>query len=73
MSTFEVERREKVSRQEAATRLRRIAKLLAGEDEEVKFEREGMQFALSIPAEVEMKVELEIDAKESELEIEFKW
>jgi amphi-Trp domain-containing protein len=73
MSTFEVERREKVSRQEAATRLRRIANLLSGEDEEVKFEREGMQFELSIPPEVEMKVELELDGKESELEIELKW
>jgi amphi-Trp domain-containing protein len=73
MSSFEVERREKVSRKEAATRLRRIANLLAGEGEEVKFERGGMQFELSVPEELEMKVELELDGKENELEIELTW
>jgi amphi-Trp domain-containing protein len=73
MSTFEVERREKVSRKEAATRLRRIANLIGGEDEDVKFERGGMQFELTVPAELEMKVELEVGGEENELEIEFTW
>ncbi|HEY2717918.1 MAG TPA: amphi-Trp domain-containing protein [Solirubrobacterales bacterium] len=73
MSSFEVERKEKVTRKEAATRLRRIANLLAGEGEEVKFERGGMQFELTVPEELEMKVELELDGKESEIEIELTW
>ena len=73
MDTFEVEKRDRVTRAEAATRLRRIANLLSGEDEEIEFERGGMKFKVSVPPEIEMKVELELDDKESELEIEFKW
>jgi amphi-Trp domain-containing protein len=73
MDTFEVENRDRVSRAEAATRLRRIANLLSSEDEEVEFERGGMKFKVSIPAELEMKVELELEGSESELEIELKW
>jgi amphi-Trp domain-containing protein len=72
MDTFEVEKRDRVTRAEAATRLRRIANLLSGE-EEIEFERGGMKFKVEIPAEVEMKVELELDDEESELEIELKW
>jgi amphi-Trp domain-containing protein len=73
MNGFEIEKRDRVSRAEAATRLRRIATLLSGEEEEIEFERGGMKFKVVIPAEVEMKVELELDDKESELEIELKW
>ncbi len=72
MGSFEVESRDRVTRAEAATRLRRIANLLAGE-EEVEFERGGMKFKIDVPPEVEMKVEIELDAKGSELEIELKW
>ncbi|MBS1891837.1 MAG: amphi-Trp domain-containing protein [Actinobacteria bacterium] len=73
MDGFEVERRETVTRDEAATRLRRIANLLSGSGEEVKFERGGMAFKAAIPDRVEWKVELELDDEESELEIELKW
>jgi amphi-Trp domain-containing protein len=73
MSTFEVEKRETLSRDEAATRLRRIANLLSGAEEEVKFERGEMKYKLAIPDEIEWKVELEMDDEESELEIELKW
>ena len=73
METFEVEQRDKVTRAEAATRLRRIASLLSADEDEVEFERGGMKFKVGIPAEVEFKVEFEIDGKESELEIELKW
>ncbi len=73
MSAFEVEKRETISRAEAATRLRRIANLLSGEDEEVSFERGEMKFKLTVPDEVEWKVELELDDDENELEIELKW
>ncbi len=73
MDSFEVERRETLTRDEAATRLRRIANLLSGSGEEVKFDRGEMKFKVSIPDRVEWKVELELDDDESELEIELKW
>jgi len=73
MDSFEVEKRDRVTRAEAATRLRRIANLLSGDDEEVEFERDGLKLKFSVPEELEMKVELEVDGEESELEIEFKW
>jgi amphi-Trp domain-containing protein len=73
MDNFEVERRETISRDEAATRLRRIANLLSGDGEEVKFARGGMDFKVAVPEQVQWKVELELGDEESELEIELKW
>lgn len=73
MDNFEIEKRETLTRDEAATRLRRIANLLSGTGEEVKFDRGEMKFKVAIPEKVEWKVELEIDEKENELEIELKW
>lgn len=73
METFEVERRETLTRDEAATRLRRIANLLSGAGEEVNFERGEMKFKVAIPDRVEWKVELELDDREGEFEIELKW
>lgn len=73
MTAFEVEKKDRVSRSEAATRLRRIANLLSGEDEEVEFERGQTKFKLEVPDELDMKVEIELDDEECELEIELKW
>jgi amphi-Trp domain-containing protein len=73
MDTFEVEQRETLTRDEAATRLRRIANLLSGSGEEVKFDRGEMKFKVAIPNEIQWKVEFELDDEESELEIELKW
>lgn len=73
MNEFEVERRETITRVEAATRLRRIANLLSGDDEEIQFDRGDMKFKVAIPEQVQWKVELELDDEESELEIELKW
>jgi amphi-Trp domain-containing protein len=73
MSAFEVEKSETLTRDEAATRLRRIANLLSGAGEEVKFDRNEMKFKVAIPDRVQWKVELEVDDEESELEIELKW
>ena len=49
MDGFEVERRETLTREEAATRLRRIANLLSGSGEEAEFERGGMKFKVADP------------------------
>jgi amphi-Trp domain-containing protein len=73
MDTFEVEQRETLTRDEAATRLRRIANLLSGAGEEVKFDRGEMQFKVAIPEHVNWKVEFESGGEENELEIELKW
>ena len=73
MNGFEVERRETLTREEAATRLRRIANLLSGSGDKAEFERDGMKFKVAVPTQVEWKVELELDDEESELEIELKW
>jgi amphi-Trp domain-containing protein len=73
MDTFEVEQRETVTREEAATRLRRIANLLSGAGEEVKFDRGEMKFKVAIPERVDWKVEFETGGSENELEIELKW
>jgi amphi-Trp domain-containing protein len=73
MGNFEVEKRETLTRDEAATRLRRIANLLSGSGEEVNFERNEMKFKVSLPDRIEWKVELEQGDDENELEIELKW
>jgi amphi-Trp domain-containing protein len=73
MDIFEVEQKETLTRKEVATRLRRLANMLAGDDEEVSFERGGMKFSVHIPEQVQLKVELEVESDERELEIELKW
>ena len=73
MDTFEVEQRETLTRDEAATRLRRIANLLSGSGEEVNFDRDDMKFKVAIPNEIQWKVEFELGDDENELEIELKW
>lgn len=73
MDIFEVEQKETLTRREIATRLRRLANLLSSEDEEISFERGGVQFSVHVPEQVHLKVELEVGTDERELEIELKW
>jgi amphi-Trp domain-containing protein len=73
MEIFEVEKQETISRKEIATRLRRLANMLSSDDEEISFERGGMQFAVHVPDQVHLQVELEIESDQRELEIELKW
>jgi amphi-Trp domain-containing protein len=73
MDMFEVQQKDTLTRKEVATRLRRLANLLAGEDEEVTFERGGMEFKVNVPETVNLKVELEIGTEAKELEIELTW
>jgi amphi-Trp domain-containing protein len=73
VDVFEVEKKETLTRKEIATRLRRLANLLASDDEEVTFERGGMEFKVNVPETVQLKVELEIGSDENELEIELLW
>lgn len=72
MDVVEIEQKETVSRKEVATRLRRLANMLA-KSNEVKFEQGGMAMTVHVPDEVQLKVELEVETDARELEIELNW
>lgn len=72
MDIFEVETKQRVSREQAAARLRELADMLARHND-IEFERGGMRFVVHVPDEVELKLELEIESDERELEIELTW
>ena len=72
MDIFDVELTQTVNRQEVATRLRRLAKMLS-DDGDIEVDRSGMHFSVHVPDEVQLNVELEVDSDERELEIELKW
>jgi amphi-Trp domain-containing protein len=72
MDLMEVTERERLSREEAAARLRALADALARHNE-VEFDRGGMHFKVRVADEVDYKLEIEIEDDERELEIELKW
>jgi amphi-Trp domain-containing protein len=72
MDIFEVEQKERLSREEVAERLRNLADMLARHND-IEFERGGMRFTVNVPDELNVKIELEIDSDERELEIELTW
>ena len=72
MDLIEIAERERLSREDAAARLRAIADALASNNE-VEFERGGMRITVHVPDEVNLKLEIEVGDKESELEIELTW
>jgi amphi-Trp domain-containing protein len=72
MDILEIEQKEKMSREEAAARLRNFADMLARHND-IEFERGGMHMKVHVPDEIQVKVELEIESDESELEIELTW
>jgi amphi-Trp domain-containing protein len=72
MDILEVEQKERMTREEAAARLHRLADMLA-RNNEIEFERGGMRFTVHVADEVDVKLELEVETDERELEIELKW
>jgi amphi-Trp domain-containing protein len=72
MEILEIEKKETLSREDAAARLHRLADMLA-RDNEVQFERDGIRFTVHVADQVDVKVELEVETEERELEIELKW
>jgi amphi-Trp domain-containing protein len=72
MDILEVETKEKMSREEAAARLRTFADNLA-RNNDIEFERGGMHMRVHVPDEIQVKVELELETDERELEIELTW
>ena len=72
MDILELETKEKMSREEAAARLRDFADTLA-RNNDIEFERGGMKIKVHVPDEIQVKVELELETEERELEIELSW
>ena len=72
MDILEIEQKETMSREEAASRLRAFADNLA-RNNDIEFERGGMAIKVHIPDEINVKVELELETDERELEIELTW
>ena len=72
MDIVEIEQKETLSRKEVATRLRKLATMLA-KGNDLKFEQGGMTMSLHVPDEVQLKVEVEAATDERELEIELRW
>ncbi len=72
MDILEIEQKETLSREEAAAKLKRFAEMLS-KNNDLEFERGGMQIKVHVPDEVHLKVELELETDERELEIELTW
>ncbi|WP_332641638.1 amphi-Trp domain-containing protein [Aeromicrobium sp.] len=71
MSLFEIDNTQKLSREDAAAKLHELADALARHNS-VEFERGGQRITVSIPDEVNLKVEVEL-GEDNELEIELTW
>lgn len=72
MDLIEIADKERLSREDAAARLRALADALA-KNNEVVFERGGMRIIVHVPDEVDLKLEVEVGDEESELEVELTW
>lgn len=71
MDLFEMDETRTMSREEAAARLRALADSLAKHNS-VEFTREGGRVTVSVPDEVNLKVEVEL-GDDNEIEIELTW
>ena len=71
MELLEIEDERRLSREEAAKWLHRLADSLERHNE-VEFVREGIRLRVEVPSEVAMEVELEV-GDESSIEIEISW
>ena len=71
MDLFEIDDTQRMSREDAAARLRALADALA-RNNAVEFERNGRRITVQVPDEVNVKIEVEI-GDDHELEIELTW
>jgi amphi-Trp domain-containing protein len=72
MDLFEIDDAQRMSREEAAAKLRSLADALA-KNNSVEFERAGRRITVRVPDEVNLKVEVELGDEGNELEIELTW
>lgn len=71
MDLFETETKTRLSREEAAAKLRALADSLA-QHNSVELLQQGKRITVSVPDEVTLSVEVELGS-ENELEIELSW
>src|SRR5580658_7508229 len=72
VSDVKVERKESVSREDAASWLELVARAFAeGSDVELPFG--GGDLSLRVPDQVHAEFEIEVDGTDVEVELEFKW
>ncbi len=71
MDLFETEDNRRMSREDAAARLRAIADVLA-RNNQIELDTDGRRITVAVPDEVELSVEVEV-GEENELEIEISW
>lgn len=72
MELIEIEDKRRLTREEAAKWLHRLADSLERHNE-VEFVQEGLRMRIEVPRDVEMEVELELADDENSLEIELTW
>lgn len=72
MDLIEIAEKERLSREDAAARLRNLADALA-QNNEVAFQRGDMRITVHVPDEVALKLEVEVGDEGSELEVELTW
>jgi amphi-Trp domain-containing protein len=72
MSDVKLERKEVMSREQAAERLAALADALAKAGQ-VEMELGGVEVSLRVPGQLRSELEVQIDGDEIELELELKW
>ena len=63
---------QRLTREEAAARLRALADELSRSNE-VSFVREGKRFTVDVPVEVTFSLEVEVGGERNEIEVELTW
>lgn len=63
---------ERMSREDAAARLRELADELSRHNE-VSFTRNGNRFTVDVPDQVNLKLEVELGGDGNEIEVEITW
>jgi amphi-Trp domain-containing protein len=72
MDILEISEKRKMTREEAADVLRKLADSLSRQNS-LDFNREGTKIHVKVPKEVCVEVELEVESDESSIEIEISW
>lgn len=72
MELLEISEKAKMSREEAASLLHKIADSLARHNK-LEFMREGINFRVDVADQVEVELELEVETDECSFEIEISW
>ena len=72
MDLIDHSREERLTREQAAERLRELADSLARHNE-VAFTRDGVRYSVKVPTEISYSLEIEVGDDGSEIEVELKW